>query len=195
MCVLASGKWMHLDCEMFVNRRLLDYSIHLPQRRDQILQILSSADLCKLFIFDTVAANLQFIFWLWWKSCCSAAVKKRGGALYNPFSSLGGAPVCYSFCSWALWESHRCTHVPLRHQAAPCHHELFSFIVELKPLSGLDSSSLYTLFQHSYRQYELSEDVKGFLKCVLFSQPFLQALQSSVYPHQSAKNPSSSEHC
>lgn len=109
---------------------------------------------------------------------------KGGGALSNPCRGLGGAPVGSSFSSSATDEAES----PWGTQAAPCHHKLFALIVELKLLSSSDSSSLYALFQHSYRQYEHSEDVKGFFSVF---PSFLQA----VDPRQSAKNPSSSQHC
>lgn len=44
MCALASGRRVQLDCEMFVNHRLLHWSIHLqepPQQCDQILHVIS----------------------------------------------------------------------------------------------------------------------------------------------------------
>lgn len=118
--------------------------------------------LVQLFLSST-PTQLQYIY-CWFLSlteklllCCI----KRHGAVYNSFSSLGGTSV-----SASAFVPKRATDVPVsppRLQAAPCHHKLFSFVVELKLLSSLDSSSSYTLLQHSYRQYRHSEDVKGFL--------------------------------
>lgn len=56
VCVLASGK-----CKMFVGQRLLDYSIRLPKQWDQILHVLSLADLCRLLFSVTITAHFQFI--------------------------------------------------------------------------------------------------------------------------------------